>query len=258
MSGKIQGISGPTVSVDLKGLKLYERVYVGHAMLTGEVVRLERDRAVVQVYEDTRGLGRGRTGQGRGHAAHGAARSGSPGRHVRRPPAAARTLREEMGPFITGGREIYALDYMKRWQFSPVILKKGDDGGLRLHHRDRERGCFQALHHVRHQGRIKSRPRRRTAISAWTSRSGNTKTAGRSPDATSGRCAWPGRTGKSSRLPRRSSPASGASIFSSRLRAAARRSSRRVRHGQDHPGAVSGEVRRRRHRGLCGLRRARQ
>ena len=44
------------MSVDLKGLKLYERVYVGHAMLTGEVVRLERDRAVVQVYEDTRGL----------------------------------------------------------------------------------------------------------------------------------------------------------------------------------------------------------
>ncbi|MBS1243342.1 MAG: V-type synthase subunit, partial [Nitrospirae bacterium] len=50
-TGKILGISGPTVSVDLKGLKLYERVFVGNALLTGEVVRLERDQAVIQVYE---------------------------------------------------------------------------------------------------------------------------------------------------------------------------------------------------------------
>jgi len=51
-TGKILGISGPTVSVDLKGLKLYERVFVGHALLTGEVVRLERDRAKIAAYED--------------------------------------------------------------------------------------------------------------------------------------------------------------------------------------------------------------
>ena len=41
MSGRIIGISGPTVSVDLAGLKLYERVVVGAAGLMGEVVRLE-------------------------------------------------------------------------------------------------------------------------------------------------------------------------------------------------------------------------
>ena len=42
-----------------------------------------------------------------------------------------------MGPFITGGREIYALDYMKRWEFTP-LLKKGDmiTSG-RYDHRDR-------------------------------------------------------------------------------------------------------------------------
>jgi len=55
-TGKILGISGPTVRTDLKGLKLYERVFVGHSLLTGEVVRLERDHAVIQVYEETRGL----------------------------------------------------------------------------------------------------------------------------------------------------------------------------------------------------------
>jgi len=59
VSGRIIGISGPTVSVDLKGLRLYERVTVGHARLMGEVVRLEQERATVQVYESTRGLGVG-------------------------------------------------------------------------------------------------------------------------------------------------------------------------------------------------------
>lgn len=56
MNGRIIGISGPTVSVDLAGLELYERVNVGRAGLMGEVVRLETGRAVVQVYESTRGL----------------------------------------------------------------------------------------------------------------------------------------------------------------------------------------------------------
>ena len=56
MSGTITGIAGPTVTVDLLGLRMYEIVLVGKAGLTGEVVRLERERAVVQVYEDTRGL----------------------------------------------------------------------------------------------------------------------------------------------------------------------------------------------------------
>jgi V/A-type H+-transporting ATPase subunit A len=54
--GRITGISGPTVTVDLTGLTLYERVAVGRARLMGEVVRLERARAIVQVYESTRGL----------------------------------------------------------------------------------------------------------------------------------------------------------------------------------------------------------
>jgi V/A-type H+/Na+-transporting ATPase subunit A len=64
--GRIIGISGPTVSVDLGGLKLYERVVVGHARLMGEVVRLEQGRAIVQVYENTRGLGVGEPVSGTG------------------------------------------------------------------------------------------------------------------------------------------------------------------------------------------------
>ncbi len=129
MSGKILGISGPTVHVDLAGLKLYERVYVGNAMLTGEVVRVERDRAVIQVYEDTRGLAAGEPVKGVGmpltvRLGPGLLASMFDG--LQRP---LERIRSEMGPFITGGKEMYALDYMKRWQFTPLV-KKGDEVSL--------------------------------------------------------------------------------------------------------------------------------
>jgi V/A-type H+/Na+-transporting ATPase subunit A len=126
MSGKILGISGPTVSVDLKGLKLYERVYVGYAMLTGEVVRIEKNNAVIQVYEDTRGLAAGEPVKNVGRPLTvrlGPGLLGGMFDGLQRP---LERLREEMGPFITGGREMYALDYMRRWEFTPS-LKKGDE-----------------------------------------------------------------------------------------------------------------------------------
>jgi V/A-type H+-transporting ATPase subunit A len=125
-SGKIQSISGPTVSVDLKGLKLYERVYVGKSMLTGEVVRLESDKVVIQVYEDTRGLAVGEPVKGVGMPLTvrlGPGLLGGMFDGLQRP---LERLKEEMGPFITGGQELYALDYMKRWDFSPS-LKENDE-----------------------------------------------------------------------------------------------------------------------------------
>ncbi len=126
MSGRIQAVSGPTVTVDLKGLKLYERVYVGRAMLTGEVVRLEKEKAVIQVYEDTRGLAVGEPVKGVGMPLTvrlGPGLLGGMFDGLQRP---LERLRENMGPFITGGQEIYALDYLKRWKFSP-LMKAGEE-----------------------------------------------------------------------------------------------------------------------------------
>jgi V/A-type H+-transporting ATPase subunit A len=125
VTGKIRGISGPTVSVDLKGLKLYERVAVGQGMLTGEVVRLEEDRAVVQVYEDTRGLGLGEPVTGTGMPL--TVRLG-PGLlagmfdGLQRP---LRKLRDDTGPFIRTGGEIPALDEKTAIRFVP-LKKIGD------------------------------------------------------------------------------------------------------------------------------------
>jgi V/A-type H+-transporting ATPase subunit A len=125
-TGKILGISGPTVSVDLKGLKLYERVFVGHGLLTGEVVRLERSHAVIQVYEETRGLGVGEPVKGLGMPLTvrlGPGLIGGMYDGLQRP---LERMRKEMGPFIRVWKEMYGLDYMKRWDFIPSV-KPGDE-----------------------------------------------------------------------------------------------------------------------------------
>jgi V/A-type H+-transporting ATPase subunit A len=128
VTGRILGISGPTVSVDLRGLKLYERVYVGRAMLTGEVVRLDQERAVIQVYEDTRGLAIGEPVKGVGmpltvRLSAGLLSGMFDG--LQRP---LERMRDEMGPFIRGSTEIAAVDYLKKWRFHP-LRNKGEEIG---------------------------------------------------------------------------------------------------------------------------------
>jgi V/A-type H+-transporting ATPase subunit A len=126
MTGRITGISGPTVSVDVKGLKLYERVMVGHSALAGEVVKIEEKRSVVQVYEDTRGLAVGEPVRGMGTPL--TVKLG-PGLlsgifdGLQRP---LETLREETGPFISCGKEMEAIDTSAKWKFHP-LKKPGDD-----------------------------------------------------------------------------------------------------------------------------------
>jgi V/A-type H+-transporting ATPase subunit A len=110
MTGKITGISGPTVSVDVKGLTLYERVSVGHSGLTGEVVRLEEKRSIVQVYEDTRGLAVDEPVQGMGTPLMvklGPGLLSGIFDGLQRP---LERLREKTGPFITHCKGIDALD----------------------------------------------------------------------------------------------------------------------------------------------------
>lgn len=125
MIGRIKGISGPTVRVEMEGLRLYDRVYVGSAMLTGEVVRLERHGGVVQVYEETRGLGIHEPVKSAGRPLTVRLGPGLLSRifdGLQRP---LEQLEEMTGHFIKTGKEIYALDYIKKWQFHP--LKKAGD-----------------------------------------------------------------------------------------------------------------------------------
>lgn len=117
MSGRIIGIAGPTVTVDLPGLRLYEIIQLGGAGLTGEVVRLERDRAVVQVYEETRGLAVGEPAIGTGAPlmAHlGPGLLGGMFDGLQRP---LDRLLERDGPFILGGSVATPLDPYREWHF---------------------------------------------------------------------------------------------------------------------------------------------
>jgi len=57
MLGTVLGVSGPVVIADnMSGSAMYELVRVGHSELVGEIIRLEGDRATIQVYEETSGV----------------------------------------------------------------------------------------------------------------------------------------------------------------------------------------------------------
>ena len=56
-TGEIWRVAGPVVVArGVFGVRLYNVVRVGEAALPGEVIRLDGDRATIQVYEDTSGL----------------------------------------------------------------------------------------------------------------------------------------------------------------------------------------------------------
>ena len=60
MAGRIVKVSGPLiVAENMADVKVYDVVKVGKDELIGEVIELRRDRASIQVYEETSGLGVG-------------------------------------------------------------------------------------------------------------------------------------------------------------------------------------------------------
>ena len=60
MEGRIVKVSGPLiVAENMADVKVYDVVKVGEDELIGEVIELRRDRASIQVYEETSGLGVG-------------------------------------------------------------------------------------------------------------------------------------------------------------------------------------------------------
>ena len=142
ISGKIISISGATVRTDLTGLTLFERVSVGLHNLTGEVVRLEKDGTVLQVYEDPSGLGLNEPVQG-----HGASLTTTLGPGLlsvmfdglQRP---LDILAAKTGSFIHPIHLESSLDLKKQWSFTPLV-NRGDtvSGGVKIGYIDE--GAFQ-------------------------------------------------------------------------------------------------------------------
>ena len=67
MSDVIYSINGSIVSVlNAQSLAMREMVYVGEKKLMGEVIRIDPDRTMIQVYESTTGLKVGEPVKGSG------------------------------------------------------------------------------------------------------------------------------------------------------------------------------------------------
>ncbi len=124
--GRIWRISGPLVIAEgMSGSMVYEVVEVGEEALIGEIIGLEGDRAIIQVYEDTSGLTVGEKVVGTGHplvAELGPGLVGAIYDGLQRP---LKRIEDLVGPFITRGVRAPALPRDKKWHFKPLV-KVGD------------------------------------------------------------------------------------------------------------------------------------
>jgi V/A-type H+-transporting ATPase subunit A len=116
--GKIENVAGPViVGKDMLGSQMYELVKIGDVGLIGEIIRLEGDRATIQVYEETTGIKPGekieRTGKplsvDLGPGIIGQTYDG-----IQRP---LPVIKELYGDFIERGINVAAIDRKKKWKF---------------------------------------------------------------------------------------------------------------------------------------------
>ena len=124
--GKIIRVTGPLVVADeMRGSKMYEVVKVGEMGLIGEIIRLEGDTAVIQVYEETAGIRPGEPVTGTNASLSvelGPGLLTSIYDGIQRP---LESLREKSGDFISRGLSAPALPRDKKWKFTPKA-KVGD------------------------------------------------------------------------------------------------------------------------------------
>lgn len=121
-TGKIVKVSGPLIVAEgMSQCKMYDVVHVSEKKLIGEVIELRGDRASIQVYEETSGLGPGENVYSTGaplsvELAPGLIEGIYDG--IQRPLA---KLREVAGDRIERGVYMPAVDHEKKWTFEPRV-----------------------------------------------------------------------------------------------------------------------------------------
>ncbi|MEA4938995.1 MAG: V-type ATP synthase subunit A [Christensenella sp.] len=126
MQGTIIKVSGPLiVASGMADVQMYDVVRVSEKHLIGEVIELRGDKASIQVYEETGGIGPGEPVVSTGaplsvELAPGLIESIFDG--IQRP---LNVIREKAGDRITRGITVDSLDHEKLWNFTPVA-KVGD------------------------------------------------------------------------------------------------------------------------------------
>ena len=132
--GKVRRVNGPVIEVmGITDAEMFELVRVGNENLIGEIIKLEADSAVVQVYEDTTGIAPYDPVYGAGMALSvelGPGMLGTIYDGIQRPLESIRQLSEI---YIGRGITVPSLDREKKWHFVPSV-NKGDtiSGGMVL------------------------------------------------------------------------------------------------------------------------------
>ncbi|KAI4782302.1 ATP synthase alpha subunit vacuolar [Aureobasidium sp. EXF-3400] len=126
--GSIFSVSGPVIIAEnMIGVAMYELVKVGKDGLVGEVIRIDNDKATIQVYEETAGVTVGdpvyRTGKPLSvELGPGLMETIYDG--IQRPLKAISDVSDSI--YIPRGIDVPALDRQRKWDFKPAEYKVGD------------------------------------------------------------------------------------------------------------------------------------
>ena len=132
--GTIVKVNGPVIRArGMRAFGMREMVRVGNLGLWGEIIRMEGEEALIQVYEDTQGLRLGEPVEGTGEPLSVSLGPGLIGQiydGIGRPLGA---LLEKEGALLSRGIQVSMIDRAKSWEFRPSV-QKGDvvTGGMIL------------------------------------------------------------------------------------------------------------------------------
>lgn len=125
-TGKIIRVSGPLVVAEgMENANVYDVVRVSDSKLIGEIIEMRGDKASIQVYEETVGIGPGEPVYTTGEPL---SVELGPGLLEAMFDGIQRPLKEYQnvaGDFLTKGVEVAPLNRTKKWEFEPV-LKSGE------------------------------------------------------------------------------------------------------------------------------------
>lgn len=120
--GRIVKVAGPVVIAEgMTGVRMYDVVRVGNLNLIGEIVELHEDRASIQVYEETTGIGPGEPvtdTQAPLSVELGPGLIESIYDGIQRP---LNDLVEAEGEFMSRGNMLPGLNREKKWHFKPSV-----------------------------------------------------------------------------------------------------------------------------------------
>ena len=125
--GTITKVAGPLVIAEgMRDANMYDVVRVSDKNLIGEIIEMHEDRASIQVYEETAGLGPGESVVTTGFPLSvelGPGLIGSIYDGIQRP---LEEIMKQTGSNLQRGIEVPALDREKKWAFEPCV-KEGDE-----------------------------------------------------------------------------------------------------------------------------------